>query len=106
MADHLNRAGVRVSRGRKEGWSMLAPSPAYTPLLLVEHDPGVGDLLQAFLAGEGYDAFLVASPQEALACLDEHTYSLILTDLFKPTKTNPFRLLEVLRDRAYPTPVV
>src|SRR5215831_12606319 len=106
MADHLNRAGVHVSRGRKERWSMLAPSPASSHLLLVEHDPGVGDLLHAFLAKEGYDVLVVASPQEALACLDEHTYSLILTDLFKPAQTDPFRSVELLRDRAHPTPVV
>lgn len=85
---------------------MLAPSPASSHLLLVEHDSGVGNLLQVFLASEGYDAFLVASPKEALACLDEHIYSLILTDLFKLAQTDPFRSVELLRDRAHPTPVV
>jgi CheY-like chemotaxis protein len=84
---------------------MVAISPSPSRLLIVEHDPGVSDLLRAFLAREGYEVLVVASPQEALAGLEEHTYHLILTDLFRTGEREPFRSIEPLRDRAHPTPV-
>jgi DNA-binding NtrC family response regulator len=74
-------------------------------LLLVEHDPGVRDLLQAFLTREGYEVFLVASPQKALTLLDQHPFHLVLTDLFRTPGTDPFHAIELLRGQAHPIPV-
>ncbi len=84
---------------------MTALSASPPRLLLVEHDPGVRDLLQAFLRSEGYDVFLVASPQEALTLLDAHTFHLVLTDLFRRADQDPFQAIEPLRSQAYPIPV-
>jgi CheY-like chemotaxis protein len=84
---------------------MVAISPPPSRLLIIEHDLGVSDLLRAFLTREGYEALVVASPQEALANLEEHTYHLVVTDLFRTGEREPFRSIEPLRDRAHPTPV-
>lgn len=86
---------------------MTALSSPASPLclLLVEHDADVRDLLHTFLTSEGYDVSLVGSSEEACALLQEHTFHLVLTDLFKTNRTNPFSSIESLRDEAHPTPV-
>jgi ketosteroid isomerase-like protein len=74
-------------------------------LLLVEHDTAVRDLLQVFLTREGYAVALASTPPEALGLLEEQTFHLILTDLFKTIEQDPFHAVELLRDRAHPIPV-
>ena len=84
---------------------MLASSPSPPRLLVVEHDAGIRDLLAAFLTAEGYAVSLATSPAEAYALLDEHTFHLVLTDLFSTTPQDRFAFVAALRATAFPTPV-
>ena len=83
------------------------PDAIITPfrVLVVEHDPGVRDLLQAFLTSDGYGVLLVASPQQALPLLDTRTFHVILTDLFRAADQDLFEAIEPLRSQAHPIPV-
>lgn len=49
-------------------------------VLAVDSDPRSREALSNFLAGEGYDAFVVSSGQEARAILDMHTPALLIAD--------------------------
>src|ERR1051326_8285349 len=75
-------------------------------LLLVEHDADVRDLLYTFLAREDYAVSPAPAPPEALALAREHTFHLILTDLFKRPGQDPFASIDPLRAEVFPTPVV
>jgi CheY-like chemotaxis protein/anti-sigma regulatory factor (Ser/Thr protein kinase) len=53
-------------------------------LLLVDDDPSIHELIQAMLAGEGWEVEAVGSAEEALALLTSRSYNLVLTDIRMP----------------------
>ena len=53
-------------------------------ILIVDDDQMVGETTQDMVAGEGYDAILVPTPQEALEELAKHNSYAVLTDLNMP----------------------
>lgn len=81
-------------------------SPDSRPtLLIVEDDADTRESLKMVLEDAGYSARLVASPNEALAAIDEHVFALVMTDLFAHSTQHRLDAAMTIRDRAYPTPV-
>lgn len=84
---------------------MTTPFSSPACLLIVEHDVGIQDLLQASLTAEGYAVSLAASPAEALPLLKERAFQLVLTDLFSANRADRLEAIEPLRACASPMPV-
>jgi DNA-binding response OmpR family regulator len=84
---------------------MMTHTSSPARLLVVEHDPGIQDLLAASLTAEGYAVSLAASPAEARRLLNEQRFQLILTDLFSTSSDDRFESVEQLCASARPTPV-
>lgn len=53
-------------------------------ILVVDDDPGIGEVVQLFLRAEGFDTRVVTSGPEALTAFDEYRPSLVLLDLNLP----------------------
>lgn len=90
----------------------LMPTPsrrsaASTPphLLVVEPDDELRDLYALILSEEGYALTLVRTLDDALAVLDEHTFALILADLYTWTAPRALDSAHTLRRQAHPTPI-
>ncbi len=79
--------------------------PQSARLLIVEDDRDTRDILETILSEEGYTVSQAASPQEAMALLDEHVFHFILTDLFADTADGSLESVEPLRAHAHPTPI-
>jgi CheY-like chemotaxis protein len=77
---------------------MAAESPR--TLLVVDDDPSIHELIQAMLAGEGWELDSAANGDEALARLEARAYDLVLTDILMP-RMDGLTLLGHLRTR-YP----
>jgi CheY-like chemotaxis protein/anti-sigma regulatory factor (Ser/Thr protein kinase) len=77
---------------------MAAESPR--KLLVVDDDPSIHELIQAMLAGEGWELDSAANGDEALARLEARAYDLVLTDILMPGMDG-LTLLGHLRNR-YP----
>lgn len=53
-------------------------------ILVVDDDPGIGEVVQLFLRAEGFDTRVATSGPEALTAFDEYRPSLVLLDLNLP----------------------
>ena len=53
-------------------------------ILVVDDDPGIGEVVQLFLRAEGYDTRVATSGLEALTAFEEYTPHLVLLDLNLP----------------------
>src|SRR5690348_2005078 len=86
-ASLLRRAPRRVS-----------PVPR-RPLLLVEDDAAIAEVVAAILAKEGYAVQTAGSPAEAqrLLALRPDGYGLVLSDSFVQPPADPFTWLEEVR---------
>ena len=62
-----------------------AHTPSGRAVLVVEDDPGIGNMLVALLAAEGYTPRLVTDGQEALEAVRRSRPALITLDLSLPT---------------------
>jgi DNA-binding NtrC family response regulator len=62
-------------------------------LLVIEDDPGVGEVVQLLLTREGYGVQRAGTVNEGLRCLDAHKIDLVITDLKLPDGTG----LDVIR---------
>jgi DNA-binding response OmpR family regulator len=62
------------------------PSPAEQPnvILVVEDDPGTGQLLSDFLSSEGYDVRWTSDPEEAVVLVEQGVPDLVLLDVMLP----------------------
>lgn len=85
---------------------MSAPPRSSPRLLLVEDEESLQELLQSFLAEEGYAVTIAASPAEALALVQTTPFDLLLTDLFVTQRADALASIAELRAVAQPTPVV
>jgi DNA-binding response OmpR family regulator len=81
--------------------------PASPPhrLLIVDDDPSIHELIQAMLAGNGWEADGVFSGAEALGRLETHSYDVLLADILMPGMDG-LELLGQLRTRHPATPVI
>jgi DNA-binding response OmpR family regulator len=82
----------------------MAASPPR--LLVIDDDADLRLFLQDFLTEEGYRVDVGATMPEALALIDSHVYDLILTDLLTHSTADPLHSAIIVRERAYPTPVI
>lgn len=53
-------------------------------ILVVDDDPGIGEVVQLFLRAEGFDTRIATNGPEALAVFDEYEPNLVLLDLNLP----------------------
>jgi CheY-like chemotaxis protein len=67
-------------------------------VLVVDDDPGIREVLELVLRGEGYDVALACDGQVALEHLERQRLGLILLDLAMPRMDGP-ALVEALRQR-------
>ncbi|HEY0735463.1 MAG TPA: response regulator [Herpetosiphonaceae bacterium] len=69
-----------------EQLSMELPQAVEQPgvVLVVEDDPGTGQLLTDFLSSEGYDVRWTSDPEEAVALVEQGVPDLILLDVMLP----------------------
>ncbi len=74
-------------------------------ILLVDDDPGLRDLLQRYLAREGYAVKAVADGAQARRALDQGHFDLIVLDLMLPGEDG-LSLLKRWRVEGVPTPVI
>src|SRR5579862_5130821 len=89
-------------------YSYLRPNmPASSPhrLLIVDDDPSIHELVQAMLAGQGWEADSASSGEDALTRLETRSYDALLTDILMPGMDG-LELLGRLRARHPGTPVV
>jgi CheY-like chemotaxis protein len=81
------------------------PAPPPRRLLIVDDDPSIHELIQAMLAGQGWETESASSGEEALARLETNTYDVLLADILMPGMDG-LELLGQLRARYPATPVV
>ncbi|WP_026370753.1 response regulator [Kallotenue papyrolyticum] len=63
----------------------LPPSPEHPHVILVvEDDPGTGQLLSEFLSSEGYDVRWTSDPEEAIALVEQGVPDCVLLDVMLP----------------------
>jgi len=65
-------------------------------ILVVEDDKSLNALVCSYLRASGYETTACFDGEEALAVLEQNTYSLIVTDVMMP-KTDGFALAEAVR---------
>ncbi|HEU5367836.1 MAG TPA: response regulator, partial [Ktedonobacterales bacterium] len=75
-------------------------------ILIAEQDHSIRDLINTLLHSEGYETDEATTLPEALECIEENAYDLVLADLLT-TSTQPPTLVHVrqLQQRCHPTPV-
>ncbi|MGM0701242.1 MAG: sigma-54-dependent transcriptional regulator [Pseudomonadota bacterium] len=74
----------------------MAPSFPHAPLLVVEDDPAILELLEEELQDAGYDTLAAASAEDALATLSHSDVSLVISDVRLPGISG-LQLLQQLR---------
>ncbi|MFI5275095.1 MAG: nuclear transport factor 2 family protein [Ktedonobacterales bacterium] len=84
---------------------MSATGTPRARMLLVEDDTDLRLTAEMALVEQGYAVQGAATLVGALALVDQHTFRLVLTDLFATSASNPLQSVEELRDRVHPTPV-
>lgn len=72
------------------------------PLLLIDDDRELGELLVEFLASEGFELELAYSGEEGLRKLSENSYRLILLDVMMPGMSGLDVLREMRHDNTVP----
>ena len=79
------------------------PADDAAHLLIVDDDRRIRELLQRFLAQQGYRVTLAASAEEALASLKNFSFDLIVLDVMMPGQ-NGFDLAAQLYEQMMTTP--
>ena len=75
------------------------------PVLIVEDDADLLETVATALRDYGYAVTGAASLADALAEVEQHTFRLVLCDLFATSPRDPLRSVQELRERTQPTPV-
>ena len=71
-------------------------------ILLVEDSEDLRTLMVLVLESEGYAVDAVQNAQQGLACLNQHTYDLLLTDYALPGHSGAWLVREALERRLVP----
>jgi CheY-like chemotaxis protein len=74
-------------------------------VLIIEDDPDILDALHLLFVDAGYDVTVASSLAEALALLDSAVFQLIITDSFASGPGTVLPSLQLLLERAHPTPI-
>ncbi len=88
-----------------KGMIMDTLAPSHPPILLIEANSDLTDILCAALHEEQYGITCVASLDEALELLRTQTFPLILADLYAGRSRHSFTQAHILRRRAQPIPI-
>ena len=75
-------------------------------ILIVEDDSDINDLLAEILVNKGYNIRQVYSGTEALMCLEQEKYHLIILDLMLPGKTGEEVLKHIRKDKKMPILII
>jgi two-component system, OmpR family, phosphate regulon response regulator PhoB len=86
---------VRSTRGSDNGGAGAAPG---RPVLVVEDEPGLAEVLAVHLQASGYQPIIAHDGLEALYALDRVTPHAVLLDLHLP-QVSGFRLIQLLKQR-------
>lgn len=74
----------------------VSPAEIGTGILIVDDEPFICSMLSRWLAKEGYECAVANSADEALSCLAEKPYGLMVSDIMMPGKSG-LELLEIVR---------
>ena len=74
-------------------------------ILCVDDDPHINELNEIVLTQAGYQVESAASPEDALARFQDHTFDLVVTDLFSPQSSNA-AFISKLRNVAPSLPII
>lgn len=85
------------------GW--LAHEADVAEILVVDDDPRICDLLEAFLSDEGYETRRATDGMDALYQIGQSVPDLIVTDLMMP-RLDGAGLVDRLRQSGYQIPVI
>ena len=66
---------------------MKTPESDAKRILVVEDEPGIGNLCQRVLTREGFEAHIAVNGEMARRMIEEHKYSLLLLDIRMPVMT-------------------
>jgi len=77
----------------------------HEPILIVDDEPGIRELLGQILGDEGYGTQAVASGEEALEILERELFDLVLLDIWLPG-VNGVEVLKRLKAAGSDTPVI
>jgi CheY-like chemotaxis protein len=83
-AEWLNLLLARWSRAFRRESDRESGGPEVKPILIVDDDPGLQEMLQATLEYEGYTVFIAEDGQKALAVAEQEHPGLVLLDLMMP----------------------
>lgn len=76
-----------------------------TRILCVDDDPHINELNEIVLKQAGYEVESAVSPEDALARFQEHTFDLVVTDLFSPHSSDA-AFISKLRNVAPSLPII
>lgn len=76
-------------------FNALSVNVVYQPILIVEDNPGVGELYQRYLQGSPWQVTLLANPAEAIAKAQELRPAVIILDVLMP-ETDGWSVLQTL----------
>ena len=63
-------------------------------ILIIDDDPGIGDVLKLFLSSEGHEVQSVTDSQEGVDLINSQGFDLAIVDIFMPQKSG----LEVIQE--------
>ena len=74
-------------------------------LLVIEDDPMISEFLSTGLGYEGYQVKSLASGREALACLRQEDFDLVILDIMLPDMDG-YQVCRRIRSRGYDLPII
>ena len=74
-------------------------------ILIVDENPGVQRTLKRFLTQNGYSVVTTNSVQSAMSLIGQSTPSLVILDIKMP-RIDGIELIHLLRENAYPFPII
>ena len=70
-------------------------APSRIPVLVVDDDPIMREILSELLGSEGYDVAVAEDGEIAIAWLEKHTAALVVLDMIMPNKEGIETLMEI-----------
>lgn len=77
----------------------------FNKIILVDHETILLEPLKRFLTKEGYDVTITESAENALKCLNEQDFDLVITDITLPFMSG-IDLLKTIKNKRYDLPVI
>jgi CheY-like chemotaxis protein len=71
-------------------------------ILFVDDEAPLGELMNSYLAGQGYDVTVALDGSEATALLEQRAFDIVMLDLHMP-KVSGLEVLQYMKDRGIVT---